>query len=107
MFLIQASRLASSCRKSLDEVQQLFVVGNELLLGDPLHKVADVVPCRVVQGGHAVDELRHDHHDQRVDQQQTEQDGQSNGQHVGKAVHPFREQLVEKCFNQLHTGLSR
>ena len=24
---------------------------------------------------------------------------QSNGQHVGKAVHLFRKQLVEKCFN--------
>ena len=53
----------------------------------------------VVQGGHAGDQLRDDHHAQRVDQQKPEQDGERHGQGVDQALHLFRDEPAQKRLN--------
>ena len=65
----------------------------------PLHELCKVALHSVVQGGHAGNELRHDHHDQRVDQQQTKQDGECYGQNVDEPFHLFRDEPAQKAFN--------
>ena len=63
------------------EIDQLVVL-NELHMIRPLHELCKVALRSVVQGGHAGNELRNDHHAQSVDEEQAEQDSQRNGQHI-------------------------
>ena len=83
----------------LDEIQQLLIAGDDLLMGSPVHEVVQVVPRRVVQRRHAGDELRHDHHDQRIHHQDAEQQRDGDRQHVGRSSHLFGQKAAEKILH--------
>ena len=83
----------------IEQLHDLFVVFNKLQMVCPVHEPCNVGLRGVVQGRHAGDQLRHDHHDQRIHQQKSEQDGECHGQRVDQTVHLFRDEPAQKVFD--------
>ena len=85
--------------RRVQQTHDLLVVFNELHMACPVYKLGNICLCRVVQGGDAGDQLRHDHHDQGIDDQQPEQDGKGHRQDIDKPTHLFRDEPPQKTFD--------